>query len=91
MAGVKERAEQVIAANFPNSLPNLRIIPASGALGGWVLWEGFEDKDQVQRQQELRSVLRENLTKEEQRELTAIFTLTPFEYESIMDDSVDEE
>jgi len=55
-------------------------------VSGFVLWDGFEALDPKDRQDVLWSGLRRELSPEEQRELTMIFTLTPDEYEIIEND-----
>jgi stress-induced morphogen len=53
-------------------------------VGGFLIWPGFEGYDQVERQRTVWEILRERLSPDEQRRVTAILTITPLEQEGML-------
>jgi hypothetical protein len=48
-------------------------------LSGFLIWRGFDDDDQVRRQERLWKVLEKVLNKAERQRISVIFTTTPAE------------
>jgi hypothetical protein len=81
-----DRVSEVILSALPGADPHLARLPNGGAVSGFVLWEGFDELDQVDRQQKLWGAIRSGLSEEEQDSVSAIFTLTPMEFELTNDE-----
>jgi acid stress-induced BolA-like protein IbaG/YrbA len=88
MGTLKSKVESLVKDNLKGATIFLELIPQSEKLSGEVVWDGFYGKSQHERQKELRSVLRRELTEEEQRSLSIILTLTPAEDETYRVESV---
>jgi len=57
---MEERVKKILDTELPGAVVSLEQFPGS-RLTGSVVWDGFEGRDDVDRQQELRKILRENL------------------------------
>lgn len=80
-----ETLARVLQREFPGSIPLLEPTP-SGKIGGILLWDGFEGQPQHERQRVLWKKLREDISTEQQRGVSAILTLTPLERDVILED-----
>lgn len=79
MATLKDKVDALVTTYLPGATTELEEIPLLEKLSGQVVWEGFSGKLQRDRQRELWSVLRNNLSPQEELALSAILTLTPEE------------
>ncbi len=64
--------------HFPGAIIQLSRFRHGERVGGSLVWAGFEGKEQIDRQGELRTVVRE-LPRDEQLQVSFIMTLTPHE------------
>lgn len=75
---------------FEGQLPGCQFLPeVSGRrVGGAILWDGFVQMDQLERQAKVRELVRQGLKREADRlRVGLIVTLTPQEYEIIKRES----
>lgn len=74
---------------FAEELPGCRVMLDSSAtrLGGVVLWDGFSDLDQGERQHHIREIIRRHFDHEDQLKISLVVTFTPHEYEIIKAES----
>ena len=70
---------ELFSQQFPGSLAELEQARPLRKVGGYLIWDGFEDVEQLDRQRQLGRVLRANLNSSEQSKVTTILTLTPAE------------
>ncbi len=54
-------------------------------VGGYIVWDGFTDVEQLERQRQVWDALRSGLTADEERQVTAILTATPEEVAPVED------
>lgn len=80
MEELKREVEALLAARYPGIVFDWEQDPRLTRLGGYVIWDGFGNSMQVDRQRELGAYLREHL-KERATKLGLIFALTPKERE----------
>ena len=83
MGVLKKKVESLVTANLPGATTAIEVIPQSGKLSGYIVWDGFKGKLQRERQRELWQILRRNLNPQEERSLSAILTLTQAEMQSL--------
>lgn len=76
-----ERLSQLLQRQFPGSMPELEQVKPLQKVGGYLLWDGFEDLEQLDRQRKLSRVIREYLSPDDASRITTVFTLTPAEAE----------
>jgi hypothetical protein len=69
-----QRLTNVLLQRFPDS--ELELEPAGARVGGFLIWDGFEAAEQIERQRQLWRVLRAELSPEDQLKIAAILTLT---------------
>ena len=79
---VQDDLEKQFRNWFPGCDTELHAVPMSDKVGGFVIWSGFEGKSQRERQALLWDRLR-SLPLSEQLGISAIFTVTKFELESM--------
>ena len=79
MATLMERLQHVLTEHFPGSIAELEQANPSEKIGGYLIWDGFEDLEQLDRQRRLGQVVRSGLPREDQLRVTTIFTFTPTE------------
>jgi acid stress-induced BolA-like protein IbaG/YrbA len=65
--------------NFPGCDPQLERGAPGERIGGYLIWEGFDGMEQIDRQSKLREVLRQ-LPRDQQLQVTVILTVTPAEW-----------
>lgn len=70
-------------------LPGCQFSPETSRtrVGGTILWDGFSGKDQVERQEIVRNLIREQFNRDQQLRISLIVTLTPQEYLIIKQES----
>ena len=74
-----EKLKETLATAFPGSTPELEVVEGVGRIGGFLIWSGFDDMDQLSRQRALSGALRDRLDREQLLGVTTILTLTPDE------------
>jgi hypothetical protein len=79
MGPLIERLRSLLQAEFINSRNELETVRPS-KVGGFLIWDGFDGLDPLERQNRMWKVLREGLEREDQLKITAIFALTPAEW-----------
>lgn len=79
MEKLMERLREIFASEFPGSRAELDVWPESDRVGGFLVWRGFQDVEQLDRQRQLERALRKNLTRRERMHVTLIMTATPRE------------
>ena len=83
METLKATLEEALASKFRGAQINLSSFRRGKPVGGTLVWKGFEGKAQIDRQVELRRVIRAALPENEQSKISFILTVTPDELESI--------
>lgn len=79
---LKKKLLQLLVEKFADAkIEDLQV--TAGRVGGVLIWSGFKEMAQVDRQQELWKILRSNLDREEQLKISLIITLTPTELAAI--------
>jgi hypothetical protein len=79
MAPLINRLKELLASHFPGATADLETVAPINKVGGFLKWDGFEAVEQIDRQRRLRAVIREELSRQEQSQLTTILTVTPAE------------
>jgi hypothetical protein len=79
MEDLRDKLQHVAVTRFPGSALELDRVAPDEKLSGFLLWEGFEPMEQLDRQRHLNGVLRNELTQDERGRISMIFTLTPEE------------
>ena len=75
----------LLGEKFPGAKVELE--KASGTkFGGFLIWDGFEGKEQIDRQTELWDVLRDELPRDQQLRISALLTITPDEAAAMKED-----
>ena len=80
---IQEKVRKIIEESFPGCQLEIDLDSSSQRVTGFLIWSGFEDIDQMDRQNKLWDVLKKRLGDEATR-ILAIFTHTPNEYEAMM-------
>ena len=62
----------LLGQKFPGAKLELGSAPGAN-IGGAFIWDGFEGKEQIDRQIELWNVLRQQLSREEQLRISVLF------------------
>ncbi len=79
----RSRLKRTLEAAFDGA--KVKLEPSgTGKTGGFLVWEGFLGKDQIDRQLAVRDAIRMRLSPEELAKVSAILTLTPYEL-AVMD------
>lgn len=73
------RVEQVLRKKFGGGETILERFPGTMKIGGYLIWNGFADLDQLDRQRLLTQALRESLGDDYRSRITTILTVTPAE------------
>ena len=68
----------LLHSHFPGSEVEIERI-GEQRVSGFLTWDGFVGREQIERQRAVWAVLRQALPPEEQRRVAAILTLTPEE------------
>jgi acid stress-induced BolA-like protein IbaG/YrbA len=80
------RLKQTLSEAFPGAETRLEISPYSDKISGFVIWEGFSGQTPIERQQRVWAAIKARFQPAEQRDVSAIFSLTPEEEQSILED-----
>jgi len=87
MAELTQKVKQLVCKHFDGAeLPELESAAPGGRIGGVLIWKGFDGHDQVERQEMLWDLLRQNLERDDLQMISLIMTLTPQEREAIAAD-----
>jgi len=73
------RLTELLSRNFKGAEVALEQAVPLQKVGGVLVWDGFQDHDQLERQHQMWQVIRDALRPEEQLQITAILTMTPEE------------
>lgn len=78
--------DEVFDRSFPGSRhPIAPVLPNSPRMGGFVVWDGFDELSQRERQKAVWQAIRDNLDSQDQQRITAILTLTPSEEQAMLE------
>lgn len=64
---------------FPGAETELEYFPDSEKVGGYLIWDGFDGLEQIERQRTLALNLRESMGAQYRTKVTTILTVTPAE------------
>ena len=82
MGELKNNVETVIKANYQGANVSLDIVSMSDRVSGVVVWAGFAEQDQRERQQHLREILRQHFAQDIAK-LGIILAFSPAEAEAL--------
>jgi hypothetical protein len=85
MVTLDEKVRNLFHEQYPGCEVELEPRPEDG-VGGSLVWKGFENLEQVDRQVAVRDLLRRTLGVDEERRVSYIFAFTPEEMVSIKED-----
>jgi len=71
----------VLQQAFPGSTPELEQFAPLSKVGGFLIWDGFDGVEQLDRQRLVSTALRRLLPPDELLQVTTILTATPEEVE----------
>jgi hypothetical protein len=74
-----KKLRHLLLKKFRGAKLELRRSGEDRRLEGFLIWQGFDGLDQIDRQEKLWTVLNEVLTPEERRQLLIVFTMIPEE------------
>ncbi len=74
-----ETLPQILGAAFPGSTAELEPVAGTDRIGGFLIWAGFEEMDQLDRQRTLSAALRARLNPAQLLGVSTILTMTPDE------------
>ena len=75
-----KRVRDVLNENFSGAQVSVEDYDGEERVGGYILWDGFDDQEAIDRQLAIFKVLRDKLGAEAQR-VSLIFAYTPREWE----------
>lgn len=76
----KERVKTLLEERFPGAAIQVDASPYSDKVSGYLVWGGFEDLEQIDRQDLVISWLHQRLGTED-RSISVILTYSPNEYQ----------
>ncbi len=79
MEKLLEKVRSLLSSKFPGSSDELAERLPGQRIGGSFVWSGFDGLAQIDRQDLVREVLREGLTRDEERSVGLLLTFTPQE------------
>jgi len=79
---IVEKVKNVVESAFPNGEADIDYSKRSGKVSGYLIWDGFDSLEQLDRQKKLWEVLRNRLGRDATR-VSFIFTYTPREYRAM--------
>ena len=80
-----QKLTALLLAQFPGAQLDIERATPGTKVGGFLIWPGFEGKEQIDRQTNVWDVLRGKLPREEQLRIAAILTMTPQEIAGIQE------
>ena len=75
--------KQTLEKELPGAKAEISRDPDSEKVGGRVIWAGFQGGTARQRQERIFRPLRRQITPAQAREISFIFSYTPYEYEQM--------
>lgn len=75
-----EEIEGIFRRELPGSEPALETLAPSTKVSGYLVWDGFDGKEQTERQSSVRRVMRQYLAPEDLVRVSLVLTLTPHEW-----------
>jgi hypothetical protein len=87
MATLNDKLKRALASRFHGAEVKLTRTGGGTRVGGTLVWNGFQDMAQIDRQVELRRAIDDALSEGEQLQVSFILTVTPAELESITTDA----
>jgi acid stress-induced BolA-like protein IbaG/YrbA len=79
MSGTMTKVRSVLRKAFPEATVDIGSIKGSERVSGHIIWTGFDEMDQLERQRRVYRVLREGL-KEEASLVSLVLAYTPDEW-----------
>lgn len=79
MTELTKQVQRILELEFPGSTAILDPASPLEKVGGLLIWNGFDQMEQIDRQRKLMAKLREKLSRDDLLQITAILTLTPAE------------
>lgn len=84
MGSIIAKLRRVLKSKFPGATTELDVdIVPPKKVGGYLIWDGFQDMEQLDRQRALSKALKEAMTADELERVTTILTITPGEAEAM--------
>jgi hypothetical protein len=83
---LKSKLEAILQSEFQGADVALEFASPLKKIGGHVIWSGFGDQDQADRQATLWKTIRGKIAPDDLPGVTAILTLTPAELAEITDE-----
>lgn len=74
-----EKADAILRDAFPGQKMEWDPIEPDENLSGWIIWQGFEDMEPIERQLAVAKALKSGLESGEKQCISAIFAVTPDE------------
>jgi hypothetical protein len=78
MGNFIQKLKALLQSKFPKCRLELEEV-RKDRVGGFLIWSGFAKMEQIERQRKLSSILKKNLSPQEQSQISAILTMTPEE------------
>ena len=78
MEDILQKLSALLRSHFPNCELEIEYV-ADGNVSGFMIWEGFELLDHIDRQRKVWEVIRKNLSRDEWGKVRAVLTMTPEE------------
>lgn len=85
-ASLAEKVEASLKARFAGASVELDPPVPGERIGGFLIWDGFDGVEQIERQRQVWKELRDKLDASEQQDVSAILTLTPDEVSVVPED-----
>lgn len=73
-----QKLTSIFRRQFPGSETELEP-RGENRVSGFLVWNGFEGHEHIERQREVWKIIRAELSREEQHQIAAVLTLTPEE------------
>lgn len=80
---IVNRLKALFEKTFQNAHVDIDPPSPTGRIGGTIVWQGFEGRDQLDRQNEVWAIIDKNFNDDEKRNIILIMTLTPDELSTI--------
>jgi len=78
--GIVERVREILERHFPGSVIDVGLFHGAQRVHGHILWAGFEDMEQIDRQQAVHDAIHGDLGPDA-KQVSIILTYTPDEFE----------
>ena len=79
MEQVIQEIQSILAGAFPGATAELELYPGGDKVGGSLIWDGFLDVQEIDRQRQISRALREKLGDDFRATTTTILAFTPWE------------